>query len=116
MGDQSAPSPSHLPNDSLRLACPPPLIWLRFRFNRSLEVISVLGTGIDPSIDSYAYHPVERVIVSKERHNERATSRKSDKSKTVSKERQEHCQFELKLVFLMTKLTLILILNDPYDA
>ena len=51
-------------------------------------------------------------LVSKERHNERATSRKSDKSKTVSKERQEYCQFELK----MTKLTLILILKDPYDA
>src|SRR6218665_2318628 len=56
------------------------------------------------------------------RHNqvsiERATSRKSDKSKTVSKEQQEYCQFELKIVFLMTKLTLGLILTliDPYDA
>jgi len=29
-------------------------------------------------------------VISKERHNERATSRKSDKSKTVSKERQEY--------------------------
>src|SRR6218665_1309427 len=49
-------------------------------------------------------------LVSKEQHNERATSRKSDKSKTVSKERQEYCQFELKIVFIMTKLTLILTL------
>ena len=52
-------------------------------------------------------------LVSKERHNERATSRKTDKSKTVSTERQEYCQFELKIEFLMTKLTLILTLNDP---
>jgi len=51
-------------------------------------------------------------LVSKERHNERATSRKSKKSKSVSKERQEYCRFELKIVFLMTNLTL----NDPYDA
>ena len=42
------------------------------------------------------------------------TYRKSDKSKTVSKEEQECFRFELKLVFLMTKLTLIL--NDPNDA
>ena len=61
-------------------------------------------------------HNIGDGLVSKERHNERATSRKSDKSKTVSKERQEYCQFELKIVFLMTKLTLILTLNDPYDA
>jgi len=47
---------------------------------------------------------------------ERATSCKSDKSKSVSKERQEYCQFELKIMFLMTKLTLILTLNDPYEA
>ena len=42
-------------------------------------------------------------IASKERHNERATSRKSDKSKTVSKEPQEYCKFELNIVFLVTK-------------
>ena len=47
---------------------------------------------------------------------ERATERKSDKSKTVSKERQEYCRFELKFVFLTTKLTLILTVNDPYDG
>src|SRR6218665_1052978 len=47
---------------------------------------------------------------------ERATSRNSDKSKTVSKERQEYCRFELKIVFLMTKLTLIITLIDPYDT
>src|SRR6218665_3544152 len=55
-------------------------------------------------------------LASKKRHNERATSRKSDKSKSVSKERQEYCRFELKIVFLMTKLTLILTQNDPYDG
>jgi len=46
-------------------------------------------------------------LVSKERQNERATYRKSDKSKTVSKERHEYCRFELKFVFLITKLTVI---------
>jgi len=55
-------------------------------------------------------------LVSKERQNERATYRKSDKSKRVSKERQEYCRFELKFVFLMTKLTLALTLNDPHDT
>jgi len=37
-------------------------------------------------------------LLSKERQNERATYHKSDKSKTVSKERQEYCQFEMKFV------------------
>jgi len=44
----------------------------------------------------------------------------SDKLKTVSKERQEYCRLdtfgcdsELKFVFLMTKLSLILTVNDP---
>jgi len=44
-------------------------------------------------------------LVSKEWQNERATYRKSGKPKTISKERQEYCRFELKFVFLMTKLT-----------
>ena len=58
------------------------------------------------------FHAVHiKELVPKERHNERATSHKSDKSKTVSKERQEYCHFELKIVFLMTKLTLILTLT-----
>ena len=43
---------------------------------------------------------------------ERGTSCKNDKPKTVLKERQDYCQFEMKIVFLMTKVTL----NDPYDA
>src|SRR6218665_2534593 len=46
----------------------------------------------------------------------RATERKSDNSKAVSKEQQEYCLFELKFVFLMTKLTMILTVNDPHDA
>ena len=51
-------------------------------------------------------------LVSKERQNERATYElKSDNSKAVWKERQEYCRFELKFMFLMTKLTLILTLN-----
>src|SRR6218665_439011 len=51
-------------------------------------------------------------LVSKERQNERATYElKSDNSKAVSKERQEYYRFELKFMFLMTKLTLILTLN-----
>ena len=48
--------------------------------------------------------------------NERVTYRKSDKSKTISKERQEYYPFELKFVGLMTKLTLALTLKDRHDA
>jgi len=51
-------------------------------------------------------------LVSKERQNERATQRKSYNLKAVSKEQQEYCRFELKFLFLMTKLTL----DDPQDA
>src|SRR6218665_3972190 len=60
--------------------------------------------------DAFTHHASQRVSI------ERVTSRKSDKSKSVSKERQEYGRFELKIVFVMTKLTLILTQNDPYDG
>jgi len=42
------------------------------------------------------------------------TERNSDKSKTVSKQCQEYCRLS-RNVFMLTKLTLILTLNDPHD-